>query len=327
VNQSFCKMLPTPGLFLTAAYCLLDTETSVATIASAGHPPVLWMRQGGDIERIFHTGPALGLYPNAAFTQKQIELGRGDGLLFYSDGLYERFSPADEAPSDNIAAAFRATNLDAATAFGRLFGRTGSDRDSKPMEDDVTALMLAAQYGESVLDNGAPPPLAPPLPPAPGGETLVGIDARRKTFSIQGCGDWTSSAAFHAECVTAIREARTVMIDLTLCHQLDSTFLGTIHQLCEMADDAEVEFRLQGTGPTIEALFEELGMQNVMDHIVSCMLPLPTKMACLDADDSESCARAQRLLRAHEGLAALNERNQREFDPLLAQLRQEIDSH
>jgi sigma-B regulation protein RsbU (phosphoserine phosphatase) len=327
VNRSFCEMLPAPGLFLTAAYCLLDTETSQATIASAGHPPLLWIRRAGDIEQIFHTGPALGLHANADFAEKQLRLEHGDGLLFYSDGLYEHFSPTDETPSAGIAAAFRGTEVDAAAAFEGLFGLAGAERDPRPMEDDVTVLMLAARSGDSILDNGAPPPLASPGPPTSDGATLVGVDAGRKTLSIQGNGDWTGSAVLHAECVAAIEERHNVMIDLTLCHQLDSTVLGTIHQLCELADDAEVEFRLQGTAPSVEALFEELGMQNVIEHIVPCMLPLPTKMAYLDADDSNSWTRAQRLLLAHEGLASLNERNRREFGPLLAQLRQEIDAH
>jgi serine phosphatase RsbU (regulator of sigma subunit)/anti-anti-sigma regulatory factor len=327
VNQSFCRMLPTPGLFLTAAYCLLDTQTSEATIASAGHPPLLWLRRGSNVERIFHTGPAIGLHPDADFTQTHIGLERGDGLLFYSDGLYERFSPTDEAPSDRIAAAFRETDLGAAAAFERLFGAAGSEQDGQPIEDDVTALLLAAQPGTSLLDNGAPPPLAAPGPPPCESETFVGGDARRRTFSIRGSGAWTGSAAFYAECLAVIGGGHDVMIDLTLCQQLDSTFLGTIHQLCELADGADVEFRLQGAAPGVEALFEELGMQNVIDHIVPRMLPLPTKMARLDADEPNSWARAQRLLRAHEGLAALNERNRREFDPLLAQLRQEIEAH
>ena len=65
-------------------------------------------------------------------------------------------------------------------------------------------------------------------------------------------------------------------------------------------------------------------MKNAMDHIVAPMLPLPTKMEPMGAADTDPSARALRLLRAHEGLAVLNDRNHREFDPLLAQLREEV---
>jgi hypothetical protein len=114
------------------------------------------------------------------------------------------------------------------------------------------------------------------------------------------------------------------MVDLSLCRLLDSTFLGTIHLLCESADHADVEFRLQGVTPEVEGLFQELGMANVMEHIVPRMLPLPTTMVPVGASLADPSTRALLLLRAHEGLAALSDRNRQEFDPLVAQLRQEL---
>ena len=122
----------------------------------------------------------------------------------------------------------------------------------------------------------------------------------------------------------AIAARQSVMVDFSLCQLLDSTFLGTVHLLCESADRCDVEFRLQGVTPEVEALFQELGMKNVMEHIVPRMLPLPSSMVPVGASDPEPSARALLLLRAHEGLAALTDRNRREFDPLVTQLRQEL---
>jgi anti-anti-sigma factor len=188
----------------------------------------------------------------------------------------------------------------------------------------VTALLLSAAPGASLLDNGvALPPVSSQLPESPTG-TLAGGDAQRKTLCIQGRGDWTRSAVFHDECAAAIDAGRAVMLDLTLCRHLDSTFLGTIHQLCRRAECAGVEFRLQGVAPPVEQLFEELGMRDAIDHMVPCKLPLPTNLKPLGAGDPDRLASAQLLLRAHAGLAALNARNAREFDPLVAQLRREI---
>ena len=65
VNRSLAAGLTAPGLFITAAYCLLDTESGLLHMASAGHPPLLLRRSDGSIERFLHTGPALGLYPEA----------------------------------------------------------------------------------------------------------------------------------------------------------------------------------------------------------------------------------------------------------------------
>jgi serine phosphatase RsbU (regulator of sigma subunit)/anti-anti-sigma regulatory factor len=326
VSRSICEALSGSAHFVTAVYCLLDTETGRATIASAGHPPVFWLRPGRDLERIFHTGPALGLYPAADYAQQEIELDEGDHLFFYSDGLYDLLPKDGAAPDESIAAAFEASQRDPVLAFDGLFSaHSSSASPDDANRDDVTALMLVASPGESLLDNGAAPLLSPPASvPAPSAsQALVGVDSGRTSLSIRGLGDWTRSFGFHSACAAAIHESQHVTVDLTLCEQLDSTFLGTVHALCQLADDADVEFRLQGVTPGIEALFEELGMRNVADHIVPCMLPLPTRMRPVDAHPSDRWAQAQHLLWAHEALVKLNARNRRQFDPLLAQLSRE----
>ncbi len=67
-------------------------------------------------------------------------------------------------------------------------------------------------------------------------------------------------------------------------------------------------------------------MRLVMDHMVSIVLPLPSRMEPLLDSPKDRHAQALHLLRAHEGLAAISERNLREFDPLLEALRSEVSS-
>jgi anti-anti-sigma factor len=324
VNQALCNTFPAPGLFLTAAYGLLDTEDRSATIASAGHPPLLLLRRTGRVEQIFHTGPALGLYPEADFTEQTVQLEPGDRLLFYSDGLSERLPRDGRPPSEMIAAALEERNGHSAKALEHLLEqlRTVPPGEDDP-EDDVTLLLLDATPGASQLDNGT---LAPWPEPAPGRsrfEILIGSDACRTILSIRGRAGWAQSAAFHAACVAAMEARRPVMIDLTLCEHLDSTLLGTIHELCTRAEKADIEFRLQGAQPPVEKLFAELGMKRVIERLVPRMLPLPTRMDPL-VDEADPQTKARLMLRAHEGLAELSDRNRQAFDPLLALLRQEV---
>jgi hypothetical protein len=114
------------------------------------------------------------------------------------------------------------------------------------------------------------------------------------------------------------------MVDLTLCQHLDSTFLGTIHELCVRAASANIEFRIQGVMPPVEALFSELGMRVVLDHMVPAVLPLPTDMTPLIGSTLDSRSQALHLLRAHASLAQISDQNSREFDPLLEALRTEL---
>jgi hypothetical protein len=122
----------------------------------------------------------------------------------------------------------------------------------------------------------------------------------------------------------ALAAGGAVTLDLTLCEHLDSTFLGTIHELVEHADRSDVELRLQGVMPPVEDLFAEVGMKRVMEHIVPVMLPLPSQMFSLCGEDQERRSQTLRVLKAHEGLSALSESNRREFDPLLQALRKEL---
>ncbi len=324
VNRSLCAALPAPGLFLTTIYCLLDTQNREATVASAGHPPLLWLRQNAGVERIFHTGPALGLYPDADFTQTRIALARGDRLLFYSDGLYETLGADTGSSGARIAAALEREGGSSTGLFDAVLEHSQAEAArGVPLADDVTLLMLAAEHGASSLDNGAPAPLQAPGAPHGDVQILAGGDSRHLVLSVVGRGDWFQSAAFHAECVAAIDAGRDLLVDLTVCGHLDSTFLGTLHQLCERAECADVELRLQGVMPPVEELFDELGMRLVLDHVVPCMLPLPTQMEPLGVAEPDTSTRALLMLRAHEGLAALSDRNRQEFDPVVAMLRQE----
>ncbi len=323
-NRALSSTLAAPGLFLTAACCLVDLERREVCVASAGHPPILVVRREGRIERLLPTGPALGLYPDAVFGQQETVLEKGDRLLLYTDGVYEAFADA-AVPEEQMLAAVQRERGPGAELLQRLAGEAEPGA-LPPRDDDLTLLLLDTLPGASHLDNALPEPLSAPTRAASGPEftILVGQDARRTTLSLRGRAGWARSASFHHACLSALEAGRSVKVDLTGCRHLDSTFLGTIHELCDRAERAGVEFRLEGVSRVLEELFVELGMRRVLEHVVPFLLPLPSGMRPLsDAADRERSP-AERILHAHEVLAALSERNRREFDPLLASLRREL---
>jgi sigma-B regulation protein RsbU (phosphoserine phosphatase) len=328
VNRSLASGLTAPGLFITAAYCVLDTESGRLDMASAGHPPVLLRRGDGSIERFLHTGPALGLYPEATFSQHETKLEKGDRLLLHTDGVYERFVDGATGSEEDLVAILEDDGEAADALIERLLWGSAAEGDAAAREDDVTLIVLDAAPGSSALDNGEL--LNAPAAPTPislmRAGVLVGGGDEQLALCIRGRGDWTQSAAFHRECAAAIEAQRRVMLDLTLCHHLDSTFLGTIHELAERAEKQHREFRIQGVMPPVEKLFIELGMKSVLERMVSTLLPLPLDMKLLADTAPDPQARALRVLRAHQDLAALNERNAREFDPLLERLRREVSA-
>ncbi|MDA1077197.1 MAG: SpoIIE family protein phosphatase, partial [Proteobacteria bacterium] len=89
INTSLCTNQPAPGGFLTAAYCLLDIKERKLTIASAGHPPVVWLHADGSVDQIGHTGAALGLDADATYEEHELTLQPNDRVLLYTDGLLD----------------------------------------------------------------------------------------------------------------------------------------------------------------------------------------------------------------------------------------------
>jgi serine phosphatase RsbU (regulator of sigma subunit)/anti-anti-sigma regulatory factor len=329
-NRTLLQGFTPQGLFLTAAYCLIDTAEFNVAIASAGHPPLILQRRSGEIERLFHTGPALGLYADARFTEQELQLRPGDRLLLHTDGVHERLQQDAPSAGDQVIRALQECALARRDPSDALWLRALAridDSDGTMPTDDVTMLSVQASTGTSSFDNGEPPTV--PLSASPvrdrGCEIMVGTDAHRLTISVRGRANWMYSGALHDSCIEAIEAEKAITVDLTLCQHLDSTLLGTLHELAARAYDAKLEFRLQGVTPPVEALFAELGMDRMLDHMVRITLPLPRQMTTLTPIDADSHARWVRILRAHESLSALNDRNYREFDPLLQLLRKEVE--
>jgi sigma-B regulation protein RsbU (phosphoserine phosphatase) len=79
------------GMFVTAVYAVLDQTTGEFTYANAGHNPPLWVRRDS-VERLTRTGIALGASEDSNMSERTIQLGEGESLMLYTDGLTEAFN-------------------------------------------------------------------------------------------------------------------------------------------------------------------------------------------------------------------------------------------
>lgn len=76
--------------FATAVHLALDLATGEFELRSAGHPPAVRFHAGsGKWSLLPAEGPALGVVAAATYEVVRGQLGRGDALLLYSDGLVE----------------------------------------------------------------------------------------------------------------------------------------------------------------------------------------------------------------------------------------------
>jgi sigma-B regulation protein RsbU (phosphoserine phosphatase) len=87
----------TQGMFITLAYAVLDLESGSMDYANAGHNPPLVVRERTcAIERFTRGGMALGVLEDNPIQGGGTQLGPGDYLVMYTDGVTEAFSPMGE---------------------------------------------------------------------------------------------------------------------------------------------------------------------------------------------------------------------------------------
>jgi serine phosphatase RsbU (regulator of sigma subunit)/anti-anti-sigma regulatory factor len=324
VNHDLIGECRAPGLFVTAVYFVLDIEEQTVTLASAGHPPVFFRRDGGRIESFYHTGPALGITQNARYAQKTFPLGPSDRMLIYTDGLLE-------GVKQRFTSEMIAQRLGSSAQTGRqllqeyFHAAIGSDEEEH-LPDDVTLLSVALAEEPSILDNGQATPASQnrKLPGRDETEVLHGQEDALAAVSVSGKGTWTHSTAFHEVCRVALDDRNRLVIDLSMCHYLDSTMLGTIQELVDQAEQTGRELLIQGVIPEVADQFEELGMEGVLGHISEKPEALPGQMHPLAGQTGMDEQQGRRMLQAHEALAGLNDSNRQQFNKLVEGLRQEL---
>jgi PAS domain S-box-containing protein len=128
----------------TAVVGLLQIEDSRAklSLASGGHPVPLYLHPDGRVEPIGQSGTLLGVVPNPELGQQEIELGAGDTLVFYTDGVSElRVEGQQFGVEELITVVGGCVDLDA-TATAECINEAVTDARTRAPHDDAAILVL-----------------------------------------------------------------------------------------------------------------------------------------------------------------------------------------
>lgn len=138
--------ISTSERFVTAFIALLNPATGEVEAVNAGHNPVYWLKNGGPIEELKASWVPLGMLdmePN--YQLESFVLGKGEGLLLYTDGIpeatndqgqqYELATPLPEFLS-------RHRSVEAGEFIGKLVDDVRTFLAETPANDDMTALYL-----------------------------------------------------------------------------------------------------------------------------------------------------------------------------------------
>jgi len=124
---------------------------ATVTLASGGHPLPLVLRADGRVEEAGRPGTLLGIVPTPNLDAATLELGPGDALVLYTDGVIEA-SPVDDAFGPERFAAFLAglAGEDAGALADRIERAVLGIQDGRP-RDDVAVLVLRPAPFPAVL--------------------------------------------------------------------------------------------------------------------------------------------------------------------------------
>jgi PAS domain S-box-containing protein len=82
--------------FITMIVAEVEPREGVLTYLNAGHNPGLLLRSDGTVEHLDPGGSPVGMFPDGEFESGRLQLGSGDLLCLYSDGITEAVAPDED---------------------------------------------------------------------------------------------------------------------------------------------------------------------------------------------------------------------------------------
>ena len=143
-------------MFVTCLYMVLEPATGRVVYANAGHN-LPYVRTADGVVEFRATGLPLGLMPGMVYEERTSQIGRGDSVLLYSDGIVEAHDVDGEMYGFPRLKADMATELAGTELLDELLERlhafTGRGWEQ---EDDITMVALRRTVADGTFAEGAP---------------------------------------------------------------------------------------------------------------------------------------------------------------------------
>jgi sigma-B regulation protein RsbU (phosphoserine phosphatase) len=130
--------------YFTLVYGVLDARTGAMRHVCAGHPGPAVVRADGTVEDAGAANFPIGMVPDAEYDGSSIQLGRGDRLYLFSDGLLEEANAAGVMfGRDRIDGQLRATReLPLQESIDALIAHVSAWSGRGQLADDATVLAV-----------------------------------------------------------------------------------------------------------------------------------------------------------------------------------------
>lgn len=143
--------------FATIFLASFDPTSGLLTYSNAGHnPPFLYCPRDGSITLLPPTGPAVGLIEMFHLHAETIQVGEGDILLLYTDGVTEAHNPQrEDFSATRLAALVREYAEGTSTHLVQtILHELEIFRGGAPVEDDLTLVAIKfSQPAHQVVES------------------------------------------------------------------------------------------------------------------------------------------------------------------------------
>ncbi len=148
VNQLLFRY-SAPNRFATLFFGVYDDRSRVLRYVNCGHNPPILLRRDGSLERLMPTAMVLGLLEPWESTTGEVDLGPGDLLAVYSDGVTEAFSDDDEEfGEERLISILRRHQGQPLLPFVRSVIAAVQEWSGSLQEDDLTLLLARGRPAE-----------------------------------------------------------------------------------------------------------------------------------------------------------------------------------
>ncbi|MBI1919551.1 MAG: SpoIIE family protein phosphatase [Geobacter sp.] len=145
LNQRLYDDLSRAELFITMFYAKYNADTRLLTYANAGHNRPLLIRKGEEsCQELDAEGLILGVKYDPEYEEKSVILWKGDTVLFYTDGITEAESEAEEQFGTERLCKTICTNreLFPGEIMDAVLAEVSRFSNGKPLRDDVSMVVL-----------------------------------------------------------------------------------------------------------------------------------------------------------------------------------------
>jgi serine phosphatase RsbU (regulator of sigma subunit)/DNA-binding winged helix-turn-helix (wHTH) protein len=146
------------GKFITFFYALVDGEARRLVYTNAGHNPPILLRPDGAVQRLDEGGPVLGMFPEWKYRQGAVELGSGDRVFLFTDGVTEvQDSEEREFGEERLIELLQQSrDLQPADLQQKVL-ETVAEFSQGNFHDDVTVVAMTVTRSDMSEENKLPP--------------------------------------------------------------------------------------------------------------------------------------------------------------------------